>query len=134
MMGGVMNEHILCKRAMTALWMAFGLLAGLYLTAAMARAEPPMPPPDGPGAMERQPGERGERPDRGDHPPHPLLLVFDTNRDGQLAATEIAAASAVLRALDANADGQISGDELMRALPPPRRDGPPPRDARQHGE
>lgn len=44
--------------------------------------------------------------------PRIFLLALDTDRDGQLAAAEIAAASSsLLSALDKNHDGQITSDE-----------------------
>ena len=58
-------------------------------------------------------------------PGHPLLRVFDTNRDGELRASEIAAASALLRSYDADGDGLLSLEELVRALPPPPGAGRP---------
>ncbi len=44
--------------------------------------------------------------------PGPIVAVLDTDRDGSLSATEIAAAPVILAALDANADGLLSPDEL----------------------
>ncbi|WP_414660663.1 EF-hand domain-containing protein [Horticoccus sp. 23ND18S-11] len=44
--------------------------------------------------------------------PGPIVAVLDTDRDGTLSATEIAAAPVILAALDANADGLLSPDEL----------------------
>lgn len=44
--------------------------------------------------------------------PGPIVAVLDTDRDGMLSATEIAAAPLVLAALDANADGLLTPDEL----------------------
>ncbi|WP_169315292.1 EF-hand domain-containing protein [Terriglobus roseus] len=44
-------------------------------------------------------------------PPRVFLLALDTDHDGQLAAAEIAAASASLLTLDKNHDGQITPDE-----------------------
>lgn len=57
----------------------------------------------------------------------PLMEVLDANHDGVIDATEIANASAALKALDKNGDGQLTPDELR----PPRpaggdRQGPPP--------
>ena len=56
---------------------------------------------------------RGDRP----HPVMPVMLALDANKDGALSASEIANATASLKALDANKDGQLTRDEL-RPLPP----------------
>jgi Ca2+-binding EF-hand superfamily protein len=47
-----------------------------------------------------------------------LLHALDTNGDGVLDASEIAAATASLKKLDTNSDGEISRDELRAAVPP----------------
>src|SRR5262249_55659116 len=47
-------------------------------------------------------------------PPNPLLLAFDTDRDGALSAAEIDAVAAKLRERDANHDGKLTADELSR--------------------
>ena len=66
-------------------------------------------------------GGPGGPPGRGGRfggPPHvgPIMIALDANKDGELDATEIANASAVLKTLDKNGDGKLSADELM---PPP---------------
>lgn len=45
----------------------------------------------------------------------PLFAALDTNHDGTLQATEIAAAPASLRALDQNKDGRLTADEYRPA-------------------
>ena len=89
---------------------------GLGALTALAQ-EPGGPPPGGP-----PPGHR--------HPPSPLMMVLDTNRDGELDAAEIANASAALRTLDKNGDGKLSGEELRPPPPPGATNhpnfGPPP--------
>jgi Ca2+-binding EF-hand superfamily protein len=47
-----------------------------------------------------------------------LLHALDTNGDGVLDASEIAAAAASLKKLDTNSDGEISRDEMRAAVPP----------------
>jgi len=42
-------------------------------------------------------------------------LALDTNRDGELSASEIANAAAALKALDKNGDGNLSRDEMRPA-------------------
>src|SRR5271157_5292825 len=54
--------------------------------------------------------------------PNPLLLIFDTDRDGTLSAAEIDAAATKLRERDVNKDGKLTADELPRA--PGGRRGP----------
>jgi Ca2+-binding EF-hand superfamily protein len=44
--------------------------------------------------------------------PAPIVKALDTNRDGEIDATEMANASASLKALDRNNDGTISSEEL----------------------
>lgn len=48
-------------------------------------------------------------------PPSPILTAIDTDRDGRLSATEIAAAPTVLAGLDLNDDGITSADEWRTA-------------------
>ncbi len=68
-----------------------------------------------------EPGKReGPRPGRGfGPPPMPLIEALDANRDGQLSAEEIAAASQALKKLDKDGDGKLSAEELR-----PRGFGP----------
>jgi hypothetical protein len=67
-----------------------------------------------------------DAPPRGDRPPgrppmSPVVAALDANKDGEIDATEIANATAALKALDKNGDGKLSGDEIR----PPRRDRGP---------
>lgn len=72
------------------------LLASLSLSAVLvAHAETPA----GPAAVNRTVS--------------PILAVLDSNRDGALSKSEIAAAPRVLTALDRNDDGLISTDERL---------------------
>ena len=63
-------------------------------------------PPGGTNQFEFRP------PPGGKHPVPPILAALDTNKDGELDATEIANASASLLQLDLNGDGMLSRDEL----------------------
>lgn len=80
---------------------------GIALLVGVAVAREPQPP-------------RGHRP-----PPQvpPILIIFDTDRDGVISEDEIAAASDALAKLDRNEDGQLTREELM---PPPPEGGKPP--------
>lgn len=83
------------------------LLALALLTAAPAFAQEP-PKEGGPGG----PGAGGPG---GRRPPPPLMAALDTNKDGEIDATEIANAAAALKTLDKNGDGKLSGDEIHPA-------------------
>ncbi|MFQ5792653.1 MAG: hypothetical protein ACE5JI_19460 [Acidobacteriota bacterium] len=48
---------------------------------------------------------------------NPVILALDTNRDGELSASEIANAAASLKTLDRNGDGNLSRDEMRPAEP-----------------
>lgn len=89
-------------------------------SACAALAQNPAAPPPGPGG-----------PPPGHHRPPPvLMMVLDTNRDGELDASEIANAPAALRTLDKNGDGKLTGEELRPPPPPGATNhpnfGPPP--------
>lgn len=67
-----------------------------------------------------EPGRReGPGPGRGFGPPMPVIEALDADRDGQLSAEEIAAASQALKKLDKDGDGKLSAEELR-----PRGFGP----------
>lgn len=86
-----------------------GLCGLAFLAANLCGAQPPEgrrgfgPPgaPFGPGG----PGGPGG---------HPLLMLLDTDRNGELSSEEIAAAADALRKLDRNNDGKLTLDELPR--------------------
>lgn len=105
-----------------------GLVTALGLSAFVAFAQDP-------GG--RRPGGPG-----GQRPQPPIITALDANKDGKLDATEIANATAALKALDKNGDGEISADEMFGPRPEgnrgpggrggagapggPDRSGPPP--------
>lgn len=66
------------------------------------------------------PGRPGLPPPNGHRlsPPPPVMLVLDTNHDGELSADEIANASVALLVLDQNGDGQLAHEELCPPPPP----------------
>lgn len=61
-------------------------------------------------------------------PPLPLISAIDTDGDGTLSESEIAAASESLLKLDADGDGELSTEEagLGRKQGPGGQGGPPP--------
>jgi hypothetical protein len=65
---------------------------------------------------QQYPGGHGGPHGMGRPPMPPILVALDTDRDGELSAAEIAAASSSLLKLDKNGDGKLSAAELM---PPP---------------
>lgn len=67
------------------------------------------------------PADRPAPPAGRDHPRpvDPIMLALDANGDGELSSSEIANATASLKALDLNADGKLASDEF-RPLPPSR--------------
>ena len=68
--------------------------------------------PEGrPGSERGRPGDRGPG-----GPPrvHPLIMIFDTNRDGVLSAEEINNVARVLKQMDRNRDGKLTSDEMPR--------------------
>jgi Ca2+-binding EF-hand superfamily protein len=83
--------------------------------------------PQGAGDVEHsrpqreQTGPDGADQPNGHRPGPPIVAALDANKDGVIDATELANASAALKALDKNADGKLSREELHpRGL---RRDG-----------
>jgi Ca2+-binding EF-hand superfamily protein len=69
-------------------------------------------------ASAQQDAGRGRRGGRGrGGMADPVMRALDTDRDGVLSESEIAAAPEALKALDANSDGQLSAEELR----PPMR-------------
>lgn len=108
------------------------------------------PPPRPDGTNGAPDGKRGPRPDGPppgggsggkNHPPlPPVIAALDANHDGVIDASELAGASAALKALDKNGDGQLTQDEIR----PPGKGGPggrpggrgpggPPPDGQQGG-
>jgi hypothetical protein len=71
--------------------------------------------PGGPGGPGGQGGPGGPR----RMGPAPLMEALDANHDGVIDATEIANASAALKALDKNGDGKLTQEELR----PPGQQG-----------
>jgi len=49
---------------------------------------------------------------------HPVLAALDSNRDGEISASEIRNAAAALRTLDVNHDGKLTEDELLPLINP----------------
>jgi Ca2+-binding EF-hand superfamily protein len=64
---------------------------------------------------------------RGGHRGSPIVRVLDADKNRELSAAEIAAASAAIRTLDTNKDGNVAADELRPARPAdaPARPAPP---------
>ena len=94
------------------------LLSALALGATPLLTLAQEPPAGGGGG--RPPGGGPGGP--GGRPVPPMMAALDTNKDGELDATEIANATAALKTLDKNGDGKLTNDELR----PPRgeRGGP----------
>ncbi|MFM7182416.1 MAG: EF-hand domain-containing protein [Verrucomicrobiales bacterium] len=82
-------------------------------------------PPNGGGRSGGPEGRPG-----GPRMPMPLMVALDTNKDGELSAEEIAAASESLAKLDKNSDGKLDRSEIFP--PPPKGDRP--RGPRPDGE
>jgi len=95
-----------------------GVIA-LALLTDVATAQRPGGGPRGPGqrpGVRRGPNARG--PGRDFHPPaHPLMIALDTDKDGELSATEIENAAAALKSLDADGDGKLGREELRPKFP-----------------
>jgi len=74
-------------------------------------------PAGGPGERPREGGPGGERRGPGGFLRRvPVMIALDLNKDGELAADEIARASASLLTLDKNKDGKLGEDELRPAM------------------
>lgn len=65
-------------------------------------------------------GPQGPPAERHRPPPLPIVQALDTNHDGVIDASEIAAATESLKKLDKNNDGKLTRDEYL----PPRPSGP----------
>lgn len=86
-------------------------------------------------------GKKPKRPPHGKPPLPPVVAALDTDHDGTISATELAAAPDSLKVLDKDGDGALSPAELHPQGPPPRREGeqggddgpqgPPPGDEAQ---
>ena len=97
----------------------------------IGRSQPPDDRPDGP---RRGRGEERFRGGPDDGPqrrgPNPLLLLLDSDQDGNLSAEEIQASPAAILKCDRNGDGSISREEIGPGGdhgpdgPPPGGDGP----------
>ena len=75
----------------------------------------------------RSPGERRQDTgggQRGSGSRNPIVQALDTNRDGELSASEIANAARSLKELDRNGDGHLSRDEMRPVGNMERHDGP----------
>lgn len=48
----------------------------------------------------------------------PVIAALDTNKDGELSAEEIAAATASLKTLDKDGDGKLSREEMFGIMGP----------------
>ena len=75
-----------------------------------------------PGGNEDHDNQRPEGPPR-----DPFMMLFDTDRNGEISTQEIEQASGVLRNLDRDQSGTLTRDELPRPPHPPRHH-PPHRD------
>ncbi len=118
------------------------IIAGLLVLAAGALlvdhvwSQPPGPREDGrPPRGDRRDdggppggGPRGFRP-----PPPPIIQALDVDKDGELSADEIKAASENLLKLDKDQDGKLSHDETRPAPPPGDEAGPGGRGPRGPG-
>ncbi|MEA3211978.1 MAG: hypothetical protein QOE70_5035 [Chthoniobacter sp.] len=79
--------------------------SSLLASAQEAKKDAPAGGPGGPGG----PGGR---------PIPPIIAALDTNKDGVIDATELANATASLKALDKDGDGKLSPEELRPARGP----------------
>lgn len=92
-------------------------LAGVVVTGLFAQA-PDGAAGRGPGPGGRGPGGPGGLGGPGGRRGSPVMMIFDTNKDGVIDADEIAHASDSLKKLDKNGDGKITPDELRPPRPP----------------
>lgn len=74
-------------------------------------------------AQEPGPGERGPRGGFSFMRMHPVLAALDSDGDGTIAATELAAAPNVLSKLDADHDGKLAPEEMRPRFGPGGRGG-----------
>lgn len=70
----------------------------------------------------QEPADPVHRPE-GKRPRPPLITALDTDQDGTISATELAAAPESLKGLDRNGDGELSPEELRSHGPPPPENG-----------
>ncbi|MGP0064409.1 MAG: hypothetical protein ACLQGP_12530 [Isosphaeraceae bacterium] len=113
---------------MSVIAMARQLLFGAaLLVPALAMAQPPGGPNDGPPPGRGRPGGPGGGPgeDGPRHPVPPIMAALDTNRDGRLSPEEIRNAVAAIQSLDHNQDGILDRSELEPRGGPGGPDGPP---------
>ncbi len=107
-----------------------------------SHAQPPDAPridrgPDRGGESKPEDGERrpeggergGERP--GAPPPNPFMLLFDTDKNGEISSSEIESAVTALKTLDKDGDGVITHEEIPR---PPRPRGEVGREGGRPGD
>lgn len=102
----------------------FALLAGLSTFALVAQQPAPAEDrPERPQRREGGPGGPGGRMAQFQRA-NPLLQALDNDKNGELSATEIAAAPTALKTLDKNGDGKLGADELRPPQPEGQRGGP----------
>jgi hypothetical protein len=90
------------------------LATAALLAPALALAQRPGPPDDGPPPPRARHGApaEGTGEDQPRRPGSPIMAALDTNRDGELSSEEIRNAVAALKTLDRNHDGSLVGAEL----------------------
>jgi len=76
-------------------------------------------PPGGAGGPPPGGGRGGRGGPPGSQAANELLRLFDTNHDGVIDASEIAAASDVLRSLDQSGSGELTPNDFRQSPPPP---------------
>ena len=89
--------------------------------AQQAPAPPPAPGGERPPRREGGPGGPGGGRGMMMRGGGPLMQALDTDKNGELSAAEITAATAALKTLDKNNDGKLSAEELR---PTPGEGGP----------